>query len=123
MPLEGPYVGKNVTLAKVKAGMAPYDDCKCTVEARVGQTIMTSVKQVEPLYQLEKDGGFKDGDPRGAPYMTGRIAFGASQLRDLIVDAWNASGAMIVGYPKALPATDFEAGKVGDIYDSLHSND
>ena len=55
--------------------------------------------------------------------MTDRIAFGADELRDLIVTAWNASATMEVGYPNAVPAGDFEAGKVADPYALLHSND
>ena len=121
--LEGPYVAKVVTLEAVKKHMAPFNDCKCYIEVRAGQYLATSQKQVEPFYALEKDGGFKDGDARGVDYITGRVAFGAQTLRDMIIEAWNASGRMGVGYPNAPPAADFEAGKVADIYGLLHSND
>jgi len=123
VPLEGPYVAAHVTLAAVKAKMAPYRDCQCAVEARTGAYLLADAKLVEPLYALEKAGGFKEGDPRGVAFMTDRIAFGADELRDLIVTAWNASATMEVGYPNAVPAGDFEAGKVADPYALLHSND
>ena len=123
VPLEGPYVARHVTLAAVKARMAPYRDCQCQIEARTGQYLMGGVKLVEPLYALEKAGGFKEGDPRGAAFMTDRIAAASAELRDMIVDAWNASARMSVGYPSAVPASDFEAGKVADPYLLLHSND
>jgi hypothetical protein len=123
VPLEGPYIAQYVTLAAVKAHMAPYRDCRCQVEAHTGQYLMDGVKLVEPFYALEKAGGFKDGDPRGVAFMTDRIAVAADELRDMIVDAWNVSGRMSVGYPSAVPAADFEAGKVADPYLLLHSND
>jgi hypothetical protein len=119
VPLEGPYVAQHVTLAGVKAKMAPYRDCKCAIEAETGRYLMDSVGQVEPFYSLEKAGGFKDGDPRGPAYMTNRIALAASELRDLIVTAWNVSAHMSVGYP-GQPVADFETGKVLDPYALLH---
>jgi hypothetical protein len=123
VPLEGPYVAANVTLAQVKAKLAPFHDCQCAIEARTGQYLAASVPQVDALFALEKAGGFRPGDARGPAFMTGRIAVAAGELRDLIVLAWRASGAMTVGYPQALPATDFEAGKVADPYAALHSTD
>jgi hypothetical protein len=84
---------------------------------------MAGAKLVEPFYALEKAGGFKEADPRGAAFMTERIAIGADELRDLIVMAWNASARMDVGYPAGAPAADFEAGRVADPYALLHSND
>jgi hypothetical protein len=123
VPLEGPYVARRVTLQAVEAQMTPYRDCGCTPEARTGRYLMDGVRQVEPFYALEKAGGFTGEDPRGAAYMTGRIAAGASELRDMIVGAWNASARMSVGYPVAVPAADIEAGKVADPYLLLHSND
>lgn len=123
VPLEGPYVAGHVSLASVSAAMAPYQDCHCAVEARTGRYLLAAAKLVEAFYALEKAGGFKEGDARGAALMTGRIAVGASELRDLTLMAWQASGAMSVGYPIAVPAADFEAGKVADPYALLHSND
>jgi hypothetical protein len=123
VPLEGPYVAAHVTLASVKAKMASYSDCQCVIEASTGRYLMAGAKLVEPFYALEKAGGFAEGDPRGVAFMTERIAFGAGELRDLIVMAWNASASMEVGYPTAVPAADFEAGKVPDPYALLHSND
>jgi len=123
VPLEGPYVAAHVSLSAVRARMAPPSDCGCAIEARTGQYLMAGAKLVEPFYALEKAGGFKEGDPRGAAFMTERIAVGADELRDLIVMAWNASARMDVGYPAGAPAADFEAGRVADPYALLHSND
>jgi hypothetical protein len=123
VPLEGPYVAAHVSLAAVQAAMAPYSDCQCAVLSRTGRYLLAGVRLVEPFYALEKAGGFKEGDPRGAAFMTERIAVGAGELRDLVVLAWIESARMSVGYPTAVPAADYEAGKVADPYALLHSND
>jgi hypothetical protein len=122
VPLEGPYVRRWVKAEAVRAQMTPYRDCKCAVEARTGQYLSASWKLVEPFYQLEKAGGFNEGDPRGAAFMTVRLAVAASELRDMVVDAWSSSGRMGVGYP-AVSASDVEAGKAGDAYDLLYGTD
>ena len=66
---------------------------------------------VEPLYQLEKEGGFKKGDKRGIIFVNGRLAAGAQAVRDFIVDAWVASADAPVGYPM-VNVRDIESGKV-----------
>src|SRR5262245_40282926 len=71
----------------------------------------TSVAQIEPLYALEKEGGFQRGDPRGIAFATSRLAVGAATLRDMIVDAWRASAEAEVGYPM-VNVRDIESGKV-----------
>jgi hypothetical protein len=78
---------------------------------------------VEPLYALEKAGGFKDADPRGIAFATERLAAGASELRDLIVAAWTASldAKASVGFPPVKVA-DVLSGAV-DPYDAVHGKD
>jgi hypothetical protein len=123
VPLEGPYVSRFVKAAEVRAAMRPYQACgPCHIDEITGAYLVDEAQYMEPLYRLEKDGGFKDGDPRGVAFMSQRIAEGASQLRDLTAAAWNASRKMIVGYPGVV-AADVEAGKAGDAYDLLYGTD
>lgn len=120
VPLEGPYVTKTVKWAEVKSGMRPYQPCgACDINEMTGAYLTAEAQNMIPLYELEKAGGFKDGDPRGPVFMTARLAEGAAELRDLVVAAWAASGPMIVGYP-GVAAADVEAGKAGDAYDLLY---
>jgi hypothetical protein len=118
-PIEGAFVNKNIQAAAVKAAMRPYAECKpCHIDEMTGAYLVDEAQYVEPLYQLEKDGGFVDGDPRGIAFITARLSEGAAELRDLVMDAWNASGQATVGYP-GVAAADVEAGKAGDAYDLL----
>ena len=70
-----------------------------------------SLTQIIPLYELEKQGGFKAGDQRGIEFATARLATGAQYIRDMIVDAWLASATAPVGYPM-VNVRDIESGKV-----------
>ena len=121
---EGGFVNRNVKPAEVKAAMQPYADCgDCKVDQLTAAYLLDTFKDVEAYYQVEKAGGFKDGDPRGIAFMTGHIARGAAEMRDLLAAAWNASGKMTVGYPNAMAAQDVEAGKAGDAYVLLYGTD
>ena len=119
-PIEGEFVNRNIKPQAVRGAMRPYVDCgACNIMDMTGAYLADEHQYVEPLYQLEKAGGFKDGDPRGTAFITARLAEGAAELRDLVVDAWNASGKMTVGYP-GTAAADVESGKAGDAYELLY---
>ncbi|HEX7926373.1 MAG TPA: S1/P1 Nuclease [bacterium] len=98
---EGAFVRANVTAAMVAERMRPYAECQCTIHERAAKLIAASNAQVERLYQLEKAGAFdKDKDATvGSAFVAERLAFGASELRDLVVDAWRASLEQTVGFP------------------------
>jgi hypothetical protein len=123
-PLESAYVLNNVSPADVRKSMPDYVPCTDAPPACFAVRLKASLAQVIPLFQLEKDGGFKDGDPRGKAFMTKQIAQGAADLRDVILDAWRESKTMGVGNP--MPGTaydDFVAGHVKAPFDVLHGND
>ena len=50
-----------------------------------------------------------------------RLAAGASELRDMIINAWRSSGTSQVGYP-AVKVTDVVSGAV-DPWDALYGAD
>lgn len=118
---EGAFVHAYVTAEEVKARMAPFRPCRCSIERRITDYLAATRAEVEPFYRLEKAGGFQPQDPRGEAFAAGRLAAGASQLRDLVVLAWRASGEASVGYP-AVTVADVEAGRV-DPYDAIYGED
>ena len=115
---EDAFVGRFVTADMVRAKMTPYQACSQPVDACTARYLQTTWKTVVPFYQLEKAGGFKDGDPRGQAFAAERLAAGASALRDFVVDAWNASAKGTLGYPP-VSVEDMVAGKV-DPWDALY---
>lgn len=122
-PFESDMVQASVTEAGVMARMLPPNDCKCSLPKRVSDYLAATGALVVPLYQLEKAGGLAAGDPRGPAFATQRIAVGASELRDLIVEAWRVSATQTLGYkPNAVSVADVVAGKV-DPYAMLYGVD
>ena len=121
VPWEGVYVRGNVSYQAVLARMTPPSDCNCPIEQRVGAYLLADMATVVPFYELQKAGAFNGADPKGADFTAGRVAAGASELRDEIVLAWRASEKSTVGYPET-PVTDIESGKI-DPYDALYGLD
>lgn len=116
---EGDLVNAQVRPQEVAARMTPFRSCHCALEQRLADYLSATGRQVVPLYRLEKAGGMNPGDPRGAAFARQQIAVGASELRDLIVEAWRASDRQSVGW-KPVPLPDILAGKV-DPYLPLYS--
>ena len=120
-PFESDLVQQNVRAADVRTKVAPFRSCDCTIEKRVADYLLATGKLVIPFYELEKAGGLKPGDPRGPAFATDRIAVGASELRDVIVEAWRASENSKVGW-KPVAVKDVLAG-TADPYPALYGID
>ena len=108
---EGEFVKVNLARLAVAAQVGPYQPCNCAIEERTRTLLLESLSQVVPLYALEKEGGFKKGDPRGVAFATSRLAAGAAVVRDMIVEAWIDSANTAVGYPM-VNVRDIESGEV-----------
>jgi hypothetical protein len=122
-PFESDLVQASVTEAGVMAKLTPPADCHCALQKRVSDYLAATGALVVPLYELEKAGGLAPGDPRGPAFATQRIAVGASELRDLIVEAWRVSATQTLGYkPNAISVADVAAGKA-DPYAMLYGID
>lgn len=118
---EGDLVKTSVKLADVQAGMSPPKGGEEPLDAHVGAYLAAANAQVVPLYELEKAGGMTPGDPRGGAFATRQIAVGASELRDLIVQAWHGADRQTVGW-RQVAVADVLAGKV-DPYNALSGVD
>jgi hypothetical protein len=108
--VEGAFVRANLDRAAVRRALAPYRECGCTIEGRTRILVLETHAQVVPLYELERRGGFHQGDARGIEFTVARLAAGSAALRDMIIDAWRESASMGVGYPE-INVQDIEAGR------------
>lgn len=133
---EGAYVRANVKEADVAAALPPYleGNCdievhtapqdanavagptgyradKCPIEVRTRDYLAATAAEVVPFYSLEKAGAFASSTAEGKSFATARLAAGAAELRDMIIDAWRQSANAKVGYPPVL-VSDIESGKV-----------
>jgi hypothetical protein len=123
---EGTYVKKFVTVDQVRARLRPYQACAKPIEACTADYLHETWTQVLPTYQLEKKAGYNLASPEATAFVADRIAAGASELRDLVVDAWNASAATSVGYPgRGKPAVTLQAVQSGavDPWDAIYGTE
>lgn len=120
-PFEGELVRASVRPREVAARLSPPRPCQCAIERRTADYLAGTNRLVIPFYELEKAGGLKAGDPRGPAFARDQLARSASELRDQIVQAWDASADEAVGWKPVLPA-DVAAGRV-DPYPSLYGTD
>jgi hypothetical protein len=96
---EGSFVRAAITAKDVSAHLAPYRDCRCTIQRRVSDYLVATHKEVLTLYQLEKSEAFDGRHDSGKGFAAARLAAATSELRDMIVDAWRRSAEVSVGYP------------------------
>jgi hypothetical protein len=108
---EGEFASRVARLDTVEAAMSQPQVASLDLRARTAGYLKTTLGTVIPFYRLEKAGGFKDADPRGAAFVNERLAAGASELRDLIILNWRESGTASIGWP-AVKVAEVEAGTV-----------
>jgi len=119
---EGALVRQSVTQAEVEKAMRPLAAIDAGLDMpHVGAYLAASGAQVIPLYEMEKAGGLKAGDPRGKTFAVRQLGLGASELRDLIVTAWRAADRQTVGW-RPVPVTDILSGKT-DPYAAFYAID
>ncbi len=117
---EGAFVRANIDQAALDVALRPAAET-LPIERRVPRYLGETWRQVTPFYRLERAGGLTTDVAAGHDFALGRLAAGASELRDLTVDAWRASGDAEVGW-RPVRVRDVEAGTV-DPYESLRGVD
>ena len=106
---ESNYVNDFVKHDAVKSRIKPFAPCGCTIEQAIPVYLAGSAAQVVPLYELFKSGAFASGTDAGVNFTADRLAYGATELRNLIVEAWLESTNQSVGYPP-IKVRDVESG-------------
>ena len=100
---EGPFVDANLREPEVRAKMTPPKAIQGDIFDAYVAYLRQSKTYVGRVYQLDKAGGFEGkGTAESREFTAGRLAAGASMLRDMIYTAWLES---------AKPVADPYAGK------------
>lgn len=120
-PIEANFVRLHIMPAAIRAHMKALFVCPQAVEVCVSQRLTRNFQALVPLYQLEKDGGFRPDDPRGGPFLTGLIAQGASDLRDMIVEAWDRSDKVAIDFSQH-SYLDAKSGTIKDLYALIYGD-
>jgi len=108
---ESDFVNANIKEQEVAAALRSYNHCGCTIQQRVQAYLAATQAQVIPVYRLEKAGAFDAATPQAKAFTVARIAEGAAMLRDMVMDAWTASGEAMLGYKTKQSVADIEAGQ------------
>lgn len=112
---EGAFVKNFVTINDVFNNMGPYAPCNCAgIEGRVKTYLNATLAQTIPLYQIGLASGndnYQTAVPAQKEFVISRLAAGATELRDQIVDAWRSSATISIGYP-LIKVSDVESGAV-----------
>lgn len=112
-PFEGAFVRNFIDFTKLT--IRPYTSrSTSTNEQRVPAYLMETLSALVPVYDAElKSGhdGYKTNQPLENAIVTQQLQLGAAELRDEIVDAWNQSLNVTVGFP-LVRVDDAVAGRV-----------
>jgi Arc/MetJ family transcription regulator len=81
------------------------------VLAQAGAYLAQSASKVPDVYRLEAAGGIDTPSPAATALVLDRLAAGAAQMRNMLVEAWVASADGKVGYPP-VSVHDIESGKI-----------
>ena len=100
----------NIADADVAAKLKPYRACNCTLPQRTQDYLTASLALVVPAYEFDKSGALDKATPESKAFVVDRLAEAASQLRDLVTDAWEESGHATLGYLHPMTVTDLETG-------------
>ena len=111
-PFEGSFVKSFISKPAIRAALTPYRDCKCEIEQRVHDYLMTTLGTIDRTYSLANaTSNYTKPTSAAVDFVTRRLAAGAAQMRDMIIDAWKSSANSNVGFP-AISIADIESGKV-----------
>jgi hypothetical protein len=108
---EATFVDAHVSEGEVAAKLRPYRACTGGLQACVQNYLSATRQGLLPVYRLEKAGAFDAATPEAKAFTVQCIADGASMLRDMVTDAWHASGEVMLGYKTKASVADIEAGK------------
>lgn len=108
---EGAFVRTHATQDAVLAAMTKPQLSPAPIADQIGAYLRRTASNVDRLYDIEKRGGFNDpASPEAVAFVDQRLADGASELRDLITEAYTASDNMKVGYPNSVTPLQVESG-------------
>ena len=82
------------------------------MQACVTAYLTATHEGVLPVYRFEKAGAFDAATPDAKAFTIQCLAEGASRLRDMVADAWQASGDVMLGYKTKASVADIEAGRI-----------
>jgi hypothetical protein len=98
---------EDLVVARVPALAVSHDP----ILTQVGAYLATTESKVPDVYRLEAAGGIDAHSAAATTLVLDRLAAGAAEMRNLIVEAWQTSDDAKVGYP-GIAVRDVESGAI-----------
>ncbi|MGB8266039.1 MAG: hypothetical protein WCE44_06940 [Candidatus Velthaea sp.] len=102
---ESALVAATATDAGITSRVKPFVPASQPILAQVETYLQATLAGVPTVYELENHGAIDGHAPEAVNFALDRLAAGATELRDLIAEAWDESATHPVGYPAASPAS------------------
>ena len=109
---ETDFIDANISDHDVGPLLAARNQCHCSIQRHTAEYLTRTQTYVVPTYRLDQDHAFDNVTPEAKQFVAARLAEGAAMLRDMVVDAWEASDDAMLGYKPLVSVKDIEAGKV-----------
>lgn len=109
---ETDFINSNISEQDVEPLLTAASECRCSIQQHTANYLSMAQVQVEETYRLDQAGAYDKGTPEAEQFVAARLAEAASVLRDMVADAWVASGEAMLGYKPQVGVKDIEAGKV-----------
>ena len=107
---ETDFVNANISEDNVAPLVAAPSQCHCSIQQHTADYLVRTKTYVEETYRLDQNHDFDTAAPEAKGFVAARLAEGAAMLRDMVVDAWTASGDAMLGYKPQVSMKDIEAG-------------
>ena len=106
------FVDANIEEGNVAPHLRAYRACSCAIAEHIAAYLTATQSEVAMTYRLDKAGAFDAATSQAQAFVVARLAEGSAMLRDLVADAWDASGQAKLGYSPGTPLTEIESGRV-----------
>jgi hypothetical protein len=107
---ETDFVNANISEDDVAPLVAAPSQCHSSIQQHTADYLVRTKTYVEETYRLDQNHDFDTAAPEAKGFVAARLAEGAAMLRDMVVDAWTASGDAMLGYKPQVSMKDIEAG-------------
>ncbi len=109
---ETDFINANISESDVAPLIAVPNQCHCSIQQHTADYLARTGTYVGETYRLDQGHGFDTAAPEAKQFVAARLAEGAAMLRDMVTDAWEASGDAMLGYKPQVSMKDIEAGNV-----------
>lgn len=96
----GEFIRRSISEAGVASRVQPPSNGQKNIQDRTRAYLKTTLSQVIPLYEIEKEHGYAHASEPAKDFVAERLAAAVAELRDLVLTAWEESDDVPLGWPE-----------------------